>query len=238
MKFLFILFIDCIYCFQVAFCGSFLGSVCAVGIIVGVLFPPSYMIFGWYIIILSSFHFLEYFVTALTNPRNLSLDSYLLNHSFAYWFAAIVSWVEFFVERWIYPNFKEAWYFSLIGVVLCILGEIFRKMAMFTAKTNFNHLVQIKKQEGHELITNGVYRLVRHPSYVGWFWWSIGTQVVLLNPICAVVYAISSWNFFHNRIHFEEMTLIKFFGTRYLNYQKKVGTGLPFINGFIYSCND
>ena len=48
---------------------------------------------------------------------------------------------------------------------------------MFTAKTNFNHYVQYVKQQGHELVTTGVYSFCRHPSYVGWFLWSIGTQV-------------------------------------------------------------
>jgi len=48
---------------------------------------------------------------------------------------------------------------------------------MCTAKHNFNHVVQSEKSDNHELITHGVYNLCRHPSYVGWFYWSIGTQV-------------------------------------------------------------
>ena len=66
---------------------------------------------------------------------------------------------------------------SLCGLVLVIAGEIIRKASMFTAKTNFNHYVQYVKQQGHELVTTGVYSFCRHPSYVGWFLWSIGTQV-------------------------------------------------------------
>ena len=29
----------------------------------------------------------------------------------------------------------------------------------------------------HLLITTGIYAHMRHPSYVGWFYWSVGTQV-------------------------------------------------------------
>lgn len=61
--------------------------------------------------------------------------------------------------------------------MLCATGEVLRKGAMMTAKTNFNHIVQSVHEDGHQLVTHGVYSLCRHPSYVGWFLWSIGTQV-------------------------------------------------------------
>lgn len=64
-----------------------------------------------------------------------------------------------------------------MGVMLVIFGEVLRKGSMFTAKTNFNHYVQYVKQPGHQLVTSGLYSLCRHPAYVGWFYWSIGTQV-------------------------------------------------------------
>ena len=59
-----------------------------------------------------------------------------------------------------------------------------------------------------------------------------GTQVTLCNPICLVAYTWASWNFFNERIQEEEVTLLYFFEEDYLDYQKKVGTGLPFIKGF------
>ena len=58
-------------------------------------------------------------------------------------------------------------------------GEAMRKGAMITAMTNFHHYVQYIKKDGHQLVTHGVYGLFRHPSYVGWFYWSIGTQVCI-----------------------------------------------------------
>lgn len=66
---------------------------------------------------------------------------------------------------------------SLTGLMLVIAGEFIRKLAMWTAKSNFNHYVQHVKEEGHELVTTGIYAYCRHPSYVGWFYWSVGTQV-------------------------------------------------------------
>lgn len=82
------------------------------------------------------------------------------------------------------------------------------------------------------MVTNGVYSWFRHPSYVGWFYWSIGTQIVLINPFCIPAYGIASWLFFKSRVFIEEITLLNFFGQDYCDYQAKVGTGLPFIDGY------
>lgn len=57
-----------------------------------------------YMCSLSLFHYSEYLVTAINNPRSLSLDSFLLNHSFEYNLAALSSWVEFTLEKLLVPG--------------------------------------------------------------------------------------------------------------------------------------
>lgn len=54
----------------------------------------------------------------------------------------------------------------------------------------------------------------------------------MINPVCVMAYALASWIFFKDRIYYEEMTLLNFFGEDYISYQNKVGIGLPFIKGF------
>lgn len=58
------------------------------------------------------------------------------------------------------------------------------------------------------------------------------SQVALCNPVCTAAYAYISWRFFKDRIYHEEITLINFFGEEYVEYQKRVPTGLPGIPGF------
>ena len=135
--------------------------------------------FGWYLASLSFFHFSEYMMIAIYIPGKLSLDSFLLNHSTEYQIAAAASWFEFLLELWLFPNLKRHCFISCIGLVLMIGGEVIRKLAMITAKSNFSHIVESRKEKGHVLVTQGVYSLCRHPSYVGWFWWSIGNVTSL-----------------------------------------------------------
>ncbi|CAM9739710.1 unnamed protein product [Bubo scandiacus] len=172
-----------------------------------------------------------YLVTAINNPRSLSLDSFLLNHSFEYNLAALSSWVEFTLEKLLFPELKQITWLSTVGLLMVVFGDCLRKAAMLTAGSNFNHIVQNEKSDTHTLVTSGVYGWFRHPSYVGWFYWSIGTQVLLCNPICMVGYALVSWRFFRERVEEEEITLIHFFGEEYLEYKRKVPSGLPFIKG-------
>lgn len=75
----------------------------------------------------------------------------------------------------------------------------------------------------------GVYKISRHPSYMGWFWWSLGTQVLLANPVCLVGYALVSLKFFRERIEDEEAYLVQFFGNDYVRFQEEVGVGIPTI---------
>lgn len=190
-----------------------------------------FCIFCRYLTIVSAFHYSEYIVTAVANRHDLRHSSYLLNHSSSYWAAALTSWLEFLFEVRFLPILKVSW-LSYCGILITLLGEIIRKAAMFHSGGSFTHLVAHNKRPEHKLITDGVYGYVRHPAYVGWMIWSLGTQVILCNPLCLILYLIVGWNFFNERIYVEERYLTCFFGREYTEYQEKVPVGIPFIEGY------
>ncbi|KAL3063701.1 protein-S-isoprenylcysteine O-methyltransferase [Trematomus bernacchii] len=216
--------------YKVAVRACFLGVIFGCGLIISCS-ETTWTHFGWYLCCLSFFHYSEYLVTAIINPHSLTLDSFLLNHSVEYSLAAVSSWVEFTVEKLTFPELKQLNWLSVVGLLLVLCGEALRKAAMLTAGSNFNHIVQNEKAQSHVLVTSGVYAYFRHPSYVGWFYWSTGTQVMLCNPVCILGYTIASWRFFRERIEEEELSLIHFFTEDYVEYKKRVPTGLPFISG-------
>ncbi|KAF2898806.1 hypothetical protein ILUMI_07370 [Ignelater luminosus] len=220
------------YAYQIAVRATFLGFIFALGIYIKTIAPDHIKMFGIYMCVMSTFHYSEFLCIAFIQPKLVSIDSFVINHSLQYTVAAVTSWLEFFVETYFFPGLKTVFWLSYIGLIVCIVGEILRKAAMLTAQSNFNHLVQCEKADDHVLVTHGVYSWFRHPSYVGWFYWSIGTQVILVNPFCIIAYAVASWFFFKERITIEEIMLLNFFGQQYCDYQQNVGTGLPFIDGY------
>lgn len=100
---------------------------------------------------------------------------------------------------------------------------------MKTAGQSFNHIVQAKKSDTHALVTTGIYSSLRHPSYFGFFWWAVGTQLTLGNSVSLVGYVYVLWKFFRHRITQEEHFLVQFFGVDYVEYRKRVGTGIPYV---------
>jgi protein-S-isoprenylcysteine O-methyltransferase len=210
-----------------------LGAVFSFGICLFCVGTPVLRPFGVYLTLLAFFHFSEFFTTAYIKPSSLNVSSYLLNNGGSYWLALAVSWIEYFVGVYYWPQFKQVNVICCLGIALSLLGELFRKVAMLTAGSNFDHMIHYKKRTDHRLVTHGIYSWFRHPSYVGWLWWAVGTQLILLNPICLITYTIVTWHFFNQRILSEEISLLNFFGKEYMDYQRRVRTGIPFVSGYI-----
>jgi protein-S-isoprenylcysteine O-methyltransferase len=92
---------------------------------------------------------------------------------------------------------------------------------------------------------NEISSYFRHPSYAGFFYWSLGTQLVLQNLLSFVVFSFILWRFFYFRIRgesindqssalltlitVEEDALIRFFGDEYKTYRQRVPTRIPLI---------
>ncbi|KAK0255142.1 farnesyl cysteine-carboxyl methyltransferase [Friedmanniomyces endolithicus] len=183
---------------------------------------------------LSIFHFLEYYITARFNLPTVRAASFLLfNNGTAYNAAHTCAALEIIVTRYWFPDFQRVLvyppYSILLGLGIVAIGQVARSTAMAQAGTNFNHTPVQTRKDGHELVTHGIYSWSRHPSYFGFFWWALGTQVLVGNKVCLVAYAVALWRFFYTRVIAEERTLVEFFGDDYREYRKRVGTRIPFV---------
>jgi len=157
------------------------------------------------------------------------VDSFLLNNGRMYHIANGVALTEYLLVLYLRPSLKSFPYISSIGVVVVFLGQYLRSAAMIKAASNFSHAVAFKKLVDHRLVTDGIYAWFRHPSYAGFFYWALGTQLVLQNPLSFCVYWVLLMRFFSSRIRAEERALVSFFGDEYVAYRKRVGTKIPFI---------
>lgn len=196
--------------------GITLGATLILTLLLTTLLPTPFWRVPFFIAALSLFHFLEYYVTARYNTRYASVGAFLLtSNGWAYNVAHGSAIVECIVAHFFWPDasrlgrlftFTEPVFGTsvsmllVVGFVLTIVGQVVRTMAMAQAASNFNHHVQSQHQEGHVLVKTGLYGYLRHPSYFGFFWWGLGTQLVLGNVVCFVGYAVVLWKFFSTRI--------------------------------------
>ncbi|KAF8914007.1 Isoprenylcysteine carboxyl methyltransferase family-domain-containing protein [Gymnopilus junonius] len=184
---------------------------------------------GFFVAAWAFFHWAEFAVTAGWNLEKCSVDSYLLENGAMYHVANGTALLEYLIFRYLLPSSKSWPYVSQIGMLMVIGGQVLRSTAMIHASTNFSHSVAFLKRDTHRLVTDGVYGWFRHPSYAGFYYWALGTQLVLQNPLTFVMFTILLWRFFYYRTRAEESALVKFFGVEYANYRRRVGTKIPFV---------
>ena len=170
-----------------------LGLSCGVSLsmtiyILLVLSSPHWRV-PFFLTLLSLFHFLEFYITATYNPAVASVQAFLFSQNgSAYTLAHTLAILECLVSHGLLADYKEALLkpsasglMVSMGLGMVGVGQGVRSLAMVQAGSNFNHTVQIRKKEGHELVTNGIYAWLRHPSYIGFFWWGLGTLLILGN---------------------------------------------------------
>eukprot|EP01083_Nonionella_stella_P255170 876187_1 len=117
------------------------------------------LIFGLYITALGIFHISEFFVTAVFHPKTLGFSAWIISHSRAFTLAYVLCFTEFWIEWMIFPSFKRrTWFLSFAGLCVTVGGQYMRTMAMWTAGSNFTHLVAMSKAPEHTLVTDGIYR--------------------------------------------------------------------------------
>ncbi|KAK2875414.1 hypothetical protein FQN49_001612 [Arthroderma sp. PD_2] len=193
----------------------------------------------FFIASLALFHFLEFYVTAAYSTSFATISAFLLSsNGAAYNIAHSSALAECLLSRLLLPEGYLRWTSMLfggarmqvvVGLAMMVMGQIIRSLAMVQAGSNFTHTVQTQRRDEHVLVKSGLYSVLRHPSYFGFFWWGLGTQLVLGNLVCFLGYAAVLWKFFSSRIRREEKLLIEFFGDEYVEYKSKTWVGIPFI---------
>lgn len=87
--------------------------------------------------------------------------------------------------------------------------------------------VTLELRENHQLITQGIYRNVRHPMYAALFLYSIGQALVLPNWIAGPCYFVAFAILFALRIGAEERMMLETFGNEYASYVARTKLLVP-----------
>lgn len=90
-----------------------------------------------------------------------------------------------------------------------------------------NWSVSLELREKHELVTHGVYRLVRHPMYSSIWLWSLAQGLLLQNWLAgwSIVPAFAAMYFL--RTPREEKLMLEKFGDQYAAYMRRTGRLFP-----------
>ncbi len=109
--------------------------------------------------------------------------------------------------------------YQFINIVIITTGLVLRGLAFYYAKNNFNHNIETKARENHRLIRHGIYKYERHPSYLGFFIFTISTLLYSKAYLASLISCYILWNFFKARIIIEEHFLSKKFRAIFDTYK-------------------
>jgi protein-S-isoprenylcysteine O-methyltransferase Ste14 len=111
-----------------------------------------------------------------------------------------------------------------LGVVLFIAGGTLRLWPVFVLGHRFSGLVAI--QPGHSLMTTGIYRVIRHPSYLGLLVNSLGWALTFRSGAGILLTAVTFVPLVA-RIRAEEALLRSQFGAEYDDYRGRTARLIP-----------
>lgn len=110
------------------------------------------------------------------------------------------------------------------GVVLFIAGGALRLGPVFILGRRFSGLVAI--QPGHELVTDGIYGVIRHPSYLGLLVNALGWSLVFRSGL-GVLLTLLLIPPLLARMRAEEALLHSQFGAGYEAYRSRTSRLIP-----------
>jgi protein-S-isoprenylcysteine O-methyltransferase len=118
-------------------------------------------------------------------------------------------------------------FWQTIGLILLFMGIIIRWMSINTLKKYFTANLTI--QEDHKLITTGIYKTIRHPSYLGGLLCFAGFGIALDNYISLFFIFFVNLIVILIRIDYEEKILMNEFGSAFEEYKKRTKKLLPLL---------
>ncbi|HET7882995.1 MAG TPA: isoprenylcysteine carboxylmethyltransferase family protein [Acetobacteraceae bacterium] len=133
------------------------------------------------------------------------------------------AWLPAYTDRrdlWTIDGDTVRW----VGVGVYTLGGVLRLWPVFVLGHRLSGLVAI--QRGHTLVTTGLYRVIRHPSYLGLLVLSFGWGLVFRSWAGVILAALNIVPLV-GRIRAEEALLHAQFGAEYDAYRSRTWRLIP-----------
>jgi protein-S-isoprenylcysteine O-methyltransferase Ste14 len=113
------------------------------------------------------------------------------------------------------------------GLAVIVAGMLLRFISIYTLGRMFT--VDVTIRADHKLKTDGLYKIIRHPSYTGSLLSFAGFGLSLNNWLSLITVFVLVTAAFMYRIRVEEQLLAEGFGKEYEAYKKSTSRLIPWI---------
>ena len=142
------------------------------------------------------------------------------------WFGGFIMPIVYAVTDWLdFADYTLPAWASWLGVVLLAGGLFIFWRAHADLGLNWSPTLEIRQK--HELITRGIYSVIRHPMYASQWLVALAQPLLLHNWIAGFMNLLVFVPFYFLRVKAEEQLMMETFGDQYHAYMQKVGGILP-----------
>jgi protein-S-isoprenylcysteine O-methyltransferase Ste14 len=118
----------------------------------------------------------------------------------------------------------QAW----LGVLLA--GSALAMFHLTHRALGRNWSLSLEVREGHRLVTEGIYRHVRHPMYAAFWLWAVAQALLLPNWIAGFSGLIGFGTLYVFRVRSEERLMLDTFGEAYRAYMSRTARLIPWLH--------
>lgn len=172
-----------------------------------------------------SVFFLYWIISAIGVKKNVNSSEWRRNAKIRILVIVVAIVLMTISSFWRLDEYQFSQSVRMIGVALCVIGIAFAIWARRHLGKNWSGTPSMK--EGHELVTSGPYRLVRHPIYTGALLALFGSALAG-GVIWFAVFIILSGNFL-SRVPVGEKYMMQLFPDKYPEYKKRTRALIPFV---------
>ena len=175
---------------------------------------------------------LGYWMWGARSAKAIEQQESLAKRLFAYWLPLLIAVLLLGPGDWFgHSLLREQFvpHTTLVysgGLLLAVSGAALAIFSRAMLGRNWSATIQLK--QGHELITSGPYRLVRHPIYTGLLLLFLGNAVMVgdwRGLLAVAIVFVSFWR----KFRLEETWLAGHFGESYRLYQARTKALIPAI---------
>jgi protein-S-isoprenylcysteine O-methyltransferase Ste14 len=156
--------------------------------------------------------------------KNEGLSFMLIN---IFWYGTIafaigdIWWLELSLFRDLFGVLRSA------GILLILAGLTLRFSARKTLGKQYS--VQVETSEAHQLVTSGLFSVIRHPAYLGLLLLFLGIPLTMGSWGSLIIAGVGGIPAIIYRISVEEKYLQQWFGEKYKSYMTNTWRLIPYI---------
>jgi protein-S-isoprenylcysteine O-methyltransferase Ste14 len=117
----------------------------------------------------------------------------------------------------------QAW----LGLLFAIAALVMFQLTHRALGRNWS--ISLDVREDHQLITDGIYRKIRHPMYSAFWLWAVAQALLLPNWVAGFAGLIGFGTLFFGRVAREERMMLETFGDGYREYMARTGRVIPWV---------